>query len=255
MPAAAGPVLTGAALCAWMLGCLPLGCLLQIDADPDYDIMASLGSRPQLRGTRRVAPVPPREEVEAEIDASKEMLMEEHSMVSMAIAGRQRGACRGLSLAATAEPPNAEQGLRWGLRRAGPGRAAGKRCCSTQRRAHHSCTVPLTRTAPPCTAVPQTEEEFEAAKQATVQQMMAAAHQAAAPVLPNHLSQERRLMALVDKALPRDHPHYAAAKQRIAVLQVGEASRRAGCWGAGAGRRRPSPPLPRACGCWGLRSD
>ncbi|EFN59775.1 expressed protein [Chlorella variabilis] len=116
-----------------------------IDADPDYDIMASLGSRPQLRGTRRVAPVPPREEVEAEIDASKEMLMEEHSM---------------------------------------------------------------------------TEEEFEAAKQATVQQMMAAAHQAAAPVLPNHLSQERRLMALVDKALPRDHPHYAAAKQRIAVLQA-----------------------------------
>ena len=73
---------------------------------------------------------------------------------------------------------------------------------------------------PPPPPTQQTEEEFEAAKAATVQQLVAEAQLAAAPRLPNYLQLERRLTALLDRALPADHPNYAAAQRRLAVLQV-----------------------------------
>lgn len=63
------------------------------------------------------------------------------------------------------------------------------------------------------------EEEFEAAKAATVRQVALAASRAAAPALPDHHMQARRLTALLDKALPKDHPNYGPAKQRLAVVQ------------------------------------
>lgn len=50
-------------------------------------------------------------------------------------------------------------------------------------------------------------------------QQLVAGRAAAAPVLPNHLRHAARLQALLDAALPRDHPHYAAARERLAVLQ------------------------------------
>ena len=65
---------------------------------------------------------------------------------------------------------------------------------------------------------PQSEEEWEAVKAATVAQQLAAARAAAAPPLPNHLAHARRLYALLDASLPRDHPGYAAARQRLEVL-------------------------------------
>jgi hypothetical protein len=65
----------------------------------------------------------------------------------------------------------------------------------------------------------QTEEEFEAAKAATVRQQQAALRRVAAPPLPDHLAHERRLTALLHKALPRDHPNFRAAESRLAVLQ------------------------------------
>jgi hypothetical protein len=72
-----------------------------------------------------------------------------------------------------------------------------------------------------CTAVPQTEEEFDAAKAATVRQLRQAALAASAPFLPDYLALERRLTRVVDKALPPDHPHRATAQQKIAAIQVG----------------------------------
>lgn len=41
-----------------------------------------------------------------------------------------------------------------------------------------------------------------------MQQQLADARVAAAPALPNHLAHERRLLALLDKSLPKDHPNY-----------------------------------------------
>jgi hypothetical protein len=41
---------------------------VQIEADPDYDLMASLGSMPQLRGSRPHPPPPSEEELAAELE-------------------------------------------------------------------------------------------------------------------------------------------------------------------------------------------
>ncbi|PRW60758.1 putative histone H2A variant 3 [Chlorella sorokiniana] len=113
-------------------------------ADPDYDLPASMGSRPALRGSARPKP-PSAEQLRAELESQKEGLMWQH----------------GLS-----------------------------------------------------------EEEWERARDATVQQQAAAAHvEACAHPLPNLLALEQRLGQLLDKALPRDHPNYALAKTRLEVLQ------------------------------------
>lgn len=113
-------------------------------ADPDYDLPASLGSRPALRGSARPKP-PTAEQLRAELEAQKETLM-----------------------------------WRYGL----------------------------------------SEEEWERARDTTVQQQAAAAHaEACAHPLPNLLALERRLGALLDKAMPRDHPNYSLAKKRLEVLQ------------------------------------
>ncbi|KAL4421565.1 hypothetical protein ABPG75_010856 [Micractinium tetrahymenae] len=111
--------------------------------DPHYDLEASLGSAPVLRGSPRPrAPKPA--ELAAELEAQKEQIMRQMQL---------------------------------------------------------------------------TEDEFEAAKQATAQQAAAEAQAAATPVLPNYLRLERRLSALLDQGLPRDHPNYAAAAERLAVVQ------------------------------------
>lgn len=111
--------------------------------DPHYDLEASLGSAPALRGSPRPkAPKPA--ELAADLEAQKEQIMQQMKL---------------------------------------------------------------------------TEDEFEAAKQATAQQAAAQAQAAATPVLPDYLRLERRLTALLDRGLPRDHPNYAAAAERLAVVQ------------------------------------
>ncbi|KAL4426034.1 hypothetical protein ABPG77_007830 [Micractinium sp. CCAP 211/92] len=111
--------------------------------DPDYDLEASLGSAPALRGSPRPK-APKAAELAAELEAQKEQIMQQMKL---------------------------------------------------------------------------TEDEFEAAKQATAQQAAAAARAAATPVLPDYLKLERRLRALLDRGLPRDHPNYEAAAQQLAVVQ------------------------------------
>ena len=55
----------------------------------------------------------------------------------------------------------------------------------------------------PCQPTLQSEEEWERARDATVQQQAAAAHvEACAHPLPNLLALEQRLGQLLDKALP-----------------------------------------------------
>lgn len=55
----------------------------------------------------------------------------------------------------------------------------------------------------PCPFLLQTEEEWEGARDATVQQQAAAAHaEACAHPLPDLLALERRLALLLDKAMP-----------------------------------------------------
>ncbi len=102
----------------------------------------------------------------------------------------------------------------------------------------------------------QTEDEFEAAKQATAQQAAAAAQAAATPVLPDYLKLERRLRALLDRGLPRDHPNYEAAAQQLAVVQVGGWAVRGGVgglWLVGLGCR--AGDLAVCLGCAEARSS
>lgn len=58
-------------------------------ADPDYDLPASLGSRPALRGSARPKP-PTAEQLRAELEAQKETLMWRYGLVRCAAA-----CCRG----------------------------------------------------------------------------------------------------------------------------------------------------------------
>ncbi len=65
---------------------------------------------------------------------------------------------------------------------------------------YSACLTPL---PPPPHSFPQTEEEWEGARDATVQQQAAAAHaEACAHPLPDLLALERRLALLLDKAMP-----------------------------------------------------
>ena len=173
--------------------------------------MASLGPEPRLRGSPRRQPVLSRKQIEDAIEAKRGELMQQAAMV------RAVGAW--LRVCGWAE--EAEGGC---VDR--PGRLGGGASCSGVVPPCCACRMAM---VPPCCALPltpracparQTDEEFEAAKAATAAQLLAAAQQAAAPVLPDHIARGRRLAALLDKALPRDHPHYAAARQRLEVLEV-----------------------------------
>lgn len=53
----------------------------QIDADPDYDLAASLGSRPALRGSPRPPP-PTAAQIGAALEGSKEAVMAQYGLVS-----------------------------------------------------------------------------------------------------------------------------------------------------------------------------
>lgn len=70
----------------------------------------------------------------------------------------------------------------------------------------HAVRCPPSNPCPPCPSIHsllQTEEEWEAARDATVQQQAAAAHaEACKHPLPNLLALERRLGQLLDKAMP-----------------------------------------------------
>ncbi len=55
--------------------------LVQIAADPDYDLPASLGSQPALRGSERPKP-PSAEQLRAELEEQKETLMWRYGLVS-----------------------------------------------------------------------------------------------------------------------------------------------------------------------------
>lgn len=61
---------------------------VQLDADPAYDLGASLSARPQLRGTPRPPP-PTAEQLGANLEAQKGLLMEQHGMVR-GLAQRER---------------------------------------------------------------------------------------------------------------------------------------------------------------------
>ncbi|KAL4855154.1 Alcohol dehydrogenase class-3 [Chlorella vulgaris] len=115
-----------------------------IESDPDYDLAASLGSRPQLRGSPRPK-APSEQQLAEQVEEAREVAMAQLDL---------------------------------------------------------------------------TEEEFDAAKAATVRQLRQAALAASAPFLPDYLALERRLTRVVDKALPPDHPHRATAQQKIAAIQA-----------------------------------
>ena len=66
---------------------------------------------------------------------------------------------------------------------------------------------------------PQSEQDFETVKAAAVRGHAEALRAAATPPLPNHLVHERRLTRVLERGLPADHPHYATAQKRLAVLQ------------------------------------
>ena len=51
-----------------------------MDADPDYDLPASVGSRPALRGSPRHAP-PSAEQLGRELEERKEELMAQYGLV------------------------------------------------------------------------------------------------------------------------------------------------------------------------------
>lgn len=84
-------------------------------------------------------------------------------------------------------------------------------CCSL----HASSLLPTVHAAMPslyaelpCQCQSQSEEEWERARDTTVQQQAAAAHaEACAHPLPNLLALERRLGALLDKAMPVRRQH------------------------------------------------
>lgn len=52
----------------------------QMAADPDYDLPASMGSRPALRGSARPKP-PSTEQLRAELEAQKQTLMWRYKLV------------------------------------------------------------------------------------------------------------------------------------------------------------------------------
>lgn len=163
----------------------------QIDADPDYDLMASLGSVPQLRGSRRGPPPPSAEELAEELEQLRGQALAS-GMVSKGMACQcllpSRMACKAAFAA------KSSQGA-----------------CSYMQ--HPSS--------------PQTDEDFDAAKAEAIPRIRAEWAAAVAPVLPDHLARAARLQKMLDRALPRDHPNYRSAQEKIAVLQVGGL---AGCW-------------------------
>lgn len=61
-------------------------CSAQIAADPDYDLPASLGSQPALRGSERPKP-PSAEQLRAELEGQKETLMWRYGLVSYCAVG------------------------------------------------------------------------------------------------------------------------------------------------------------------------
>jgi hypothetical protein len=60
--------------------------LLQIESDPDYDLAASLGSRPQLRGSPRPK-APSEQQLAEQVEEAREVAMAQLDLVG----GRQLG--------------------------------------------------------------------------------------------------------------------------------------------------------------------
>lgn len=165
----------------------------QIDADPDYDLAASLGSRPALRGSPRPRP-PSAQDIAAELEASKAAVVQQYGLVRRQ-AGRAAAGWQALASPACAS-------------RAAAAAVPGPACALHNQPPPHPTHIP-----------PQSDEDWEAAKAATVAQQLAAARRAAAPPLPNHVAHGRRLFALLDSALPRDHHGYEVARQQLSVLE------------------------------------
>lgn len=90
----------GAAACGMLLArrhptLVPLLCLfsfsVQMAADPDYDLPASVGSRPALRGTPRPAP-PTVQQLGQALEEQKEALMAQYGLVRPSWAVERFGA-------------------------------------------------------------------------------------------------------------------------------------------------------------------